>query len=402
MNGDDKKLTSHSKHLVAFMVSIVRKWRVTQTLRFGRYPVIRGDALAGAGFDVCTDTLFLSVIHDLAALMFDEGRKTPSLHTCMQILALRGVERRLAEYFVANGESDTSIESQRRAEFDAAILRLREKVPAVLECGNATACRRAREKYVSQFTLIGNGDDYKRLHTQDFGLSLDTPNWLIKRLRPILDDLSLVTQIGSFSWDAYAQQNEQISDQLATGFGGQAGFLPDLEDMVAQLEATRSSTSATRLPSEVSNVVGIPKTNIFKTGHRQANATRSSERALENCPLCGAKASIDLPEWSGGRFHINCADCGKFSTNKITIAELEILRAEGNVRIKELQYSIATAAHPWYITKHQRLGLIVLESGPAREMTKRDKKLRRRGTTTIVGVIRQSNTASQSDDPEDA
>ena len=107
---------------------------------------------------------------------------------------------------------------------------------------------------------------------------------------------------------------------------------------------------------------------------------------MENCPLCGIKASIISPEWSGGVILIKCAGCGEFSTNKITIDEIGALRAEGNPRIKELQCSIEMAEHPWYITKSPKLGIIVLELGPPQQMTKREKKLRRRGThINIIG-----------------
>lgn len=119
---------------------------------------------------------------------------------------------------------------------------------------------------------------------------------------------------------------------------------------------------------------------------------------MENCPLCGNKASIIPPEWSGGRIQIKCAWCGEFSTNKITINELDALRAEGSSRIKELQQSIAE--HPWYITKSQRLGNIVLESGSPRQMTKLEKKHRRRmsekGSSINIGRIYRSDN-----DPND-
>ena len=122
---------------------------------------------------------------------------------------------------------------------------------------------------------------------------------------------------------------------------------------------------------------------------------------MENCPICGIKASVIPPEWSGGRILIKCSECGEFSTNKITIDELDALRDEGSPRIKELQYSIEIAEHPWYITKSPRLGIIVLESGPPRQMTKRDKKIRRRGAYVTTGP--HINIIAHSDnDPNDA
>ncbi|MEM6484528.1 MAG: hypothetical protein AAF662_06035 [Pseudomonadota bacterium] len=236
MNGDDKKLISHSRHLVAFMASVTRKWRVTQTLIVGRYPEIRADELADAGFRVCTESLYFSVIHDLAALLFDEGRKTPSLATCLQILSQSVVERRLRNHYVASASGDYEGQQRFRDEFDIAVRRLREGIPAVLEFGDATACRRARDKYVAHFSLSGEGKYSMQLKIQHFGLLLDTPNRLIKRLLPVLDDLSLITGNTLFAWDAHAEENEQISTQLAIGFRGEAGVIPDIEDLIEQFE----------------------------------------------------------------------------------------------------------------------------------------------------------------------
>ena len=95
---------------------------------------------------------------------------------------------------------------------------------------------------------------------------------------------------------------------------------------------------------------------------------------MEKCPLCGNKASIDLPEWIGGRFSIKCNDCGEFATNSIVITELERLRAEASPRIGEIKYSIEIADHLWYLNWSQRLGMIILEAGQPRELTKHQKR----------------------------
>ncbi|EAQ98781.2 hypothetical protein [Congregibacter litoralis] len=260
MNGDDKKLIKHTDHLVAFMVSIIRKWRVTQALRLGQYPAIRENGLAATGFDVCTDTLFYSVIHDLDALMFDEGRRTPSLRTSLQILDRPGVEARFRARFLSSAACDGGSQTQDGSEFDNTMQRLRAEIPAVIDGGDATACRRARDRYTAHFWLQDDGCDYKRLDLQHFGLSLDTPNRLIKRLRPRIDDLCLVTQRDAHAWDTYAQQSEQISDELATELGGQAGFMPDIEEMKPQIEAiVRELANRGREPgvSQQGNKAGI-------------------------------------------------------------------------------------------------------------------------------------------------
>jgi hypothetical protein len=123
---------------------------------------------------------------------------------------------------------------------------------------------------------------------------------------------------------------------------------------------------------------------------------------VENCPLCGKRAAIELPVWSGGRYFFDCKSCGAFSSNKITVDELNILREQGSVRISELQTSIATADHQWNITKHPRLNQIVLESGPSREMTKREKKLKRRTKTVTVGLVYDPSPVDHGDEKKDA
>jgi hypothetical protein len=56
----------------------------------------------------------------------------------------------------------------------------------------------------------------------------------------------------------------------------------------------------------------------------------------------------------------------------------------------------------WNITKHQRLDQIVLESGAPREMTKREKKLKRRGTSVTVGLVYSAARTADGDGTEDA
>ena len=107
---------------------------------------------------------------------------------------------------------------------------------------------------------------------------------------------------------------------------------------------------------------------------------------MEHCPLCGNRASIEPPEWSGGRILIICPDCGEFSTNQIVIDELDRLRAEGSSRIGELQYSIEIADHPWYLNWSPSLKMIALEHDAPREMTKHQKKMRRRSRSTSASA----------------
>ncbi len=123
---------------------------------------------------------------------------------------------------------------------------------------------------------------------------------------------------------------------------------------------------------------------------------------MENCPLCGKKASIELPEWSGGRFSIECADCGGFSTNQIVITELERLRKEGSSRIGEIQYTIDIADHRWYLNWSQRLQAIFFELETPRVLTKRDKKGlskdARRGRSNPTGKIFRIQSGGDAED----
>jgi len=95
---------------------------------------------------------------------------------------------------------------------------------------------------------------------------------------------------------------------------------------------------------------------------------------MENCPLCGKKAYIDLPDWSGGRFSINCDNCGQYSTNQIVITEIEKLKREHSPRIEELRYTIDIAAHRWYLNWSQSLKSIIFEYETPQELSKSDKK----------------------------
>ena len=124
----------------------------------------------------------------------------------------------------------------------------------------------------------------------------------------------------------------------------------------------------------------------FAHGAPPMSPPGSLMQTMNKCPLCANPASIDTPEWSGGRILISCANCGEFSTNEITVDELVALREAGSPRIGELQHAIVTADHRWHVTRSPRLGLIVLESREPQPMTKRQKKHRRRTRTTGVSA----------------
>jgi hypothetical protein len=120
---------------------------------------------------------------------------------------------------------------------------------------------------------------------------------------------------------------------------------------------------------------------------------------MTNCPLCGGNARVDTPEWSGARFLVQCLMCGDYETNNFTIKELEKLRENKSPRIDELKASIESSDTLLHITKSQRLGMIVIESGPPSEMTKFHKKLRRRGTM-VTGRIYQEVPSIKQDESD--
>lgn len=115
---------------------------------------------------------------------------------------------------------------------------------------------------------------------------------------------------------------------------------------------------------------------------------------MEICPVCTQHAHIDEPEWSGGRFFVDCDSCGRFFTNRIVIGELERLREKGSSRIAEIQYTLRQYNVPRYLNWHQTLKLIFFDTETPRTLSANEKKRRarsvQRGESVVVGRIYKS------------
>ena len=100
---------------------------------------------------------------------------------------------------------------------------------------------------------------------------------------------------------------------------------------------------------------------------------------MDICPLCNEAAKVIPPSWSGGIFKVNCKSCGgEYFTNKITIDELETLKAKNHPRVKEIIDSIPLIGEYRLITKSQRYETIIFEQHPKPTETKQTRKMRQK------------------------
>lgn len=82
------------------------------------------------------------------------------------------------------------------------------------------------------------------------------------------------------------------------------------------------------------------------------------------------------------------------------LKDLEELREGSSTKIEQLHASIASSDSLLHITTSQRFGMIVIDSGPSREMTKFHKKLRRRGTRITLPLCLESPDSRGEDSNE--
>ena len=101
------------------------------------------------------------------------------------------------------------------------------------------------------------------------------------------------------------------------------------------------------------------------------------------CPLCEGTAETTLPEWSGGRLQVRCADCGNFETNYPSIDVFRELGESRQMNLYWIRDQIRRSPKMVHVTKNIH-GAITVEY--AEPMTKFQKKHRRKSIKNSSGV----------------
>jgi hypothetical protein len=124
---------------------------------------------------------------------------------------------------------------------------------------------------------------------------------------------------------------------------------------------------------------------------------------MKTCPVCDQKASVEEPEWSGGRYYVDCNVCGRFFTNKVVLQELDRLRAQGSKRVVAICQTLQRTDVGRYLNWSNTHNTIFFDWEVEKTPTKREKKSRsrsmRNGSTQVVGRIYQ-NTSNGEQDPQ--
>lgn len=112
---------------------------------------------------------------------------------------------------------------------------------------------------------------------------------------------------------------------------------------------------------------------------------------MKTCPVCGNTALIEEPEWSGGRYYVDCDACGRFFTNKVVLQELDRLRALGSERVIEIRQTLQRYDVGRYLNWSSAHKTIFFDQEVEQTPTKHEKKFRsrsmRNGSTQFAGRI---------------
>ena len=116
------------------------------------------------------------------------------------------------------------------------------------------------------------------------------------------------------------------------------------------------------------------------------------ELQADTCPLCDSTATIRLPDWSGGRLHVDCIECGIFETNYPAVYLYQTMDENKQLTLEWLRDQIERSSELMHVTKN-KYEAVTIES--AKPLTKLQKKSRRRAKPMVA-----TKSIIYYDDPE--
>jgi hypothetical protein len=217
-----KKLEGHNEHLLTYFLSISRKYELIRPMLSSNELVNRyGNGAAGQGFHILRLNMFLGIIQDLAKIIFDDSKKTPSIKKIIETLGAEPVTRQLKENYVSAyygedlpQEVKDQFSDERSNKFEDYIKRIGELYKDIIYSGEAELCRVTRDKYTAHLELRYVNGEYHYPQISDFDLSWDMADQLLVDIKELVSLLTMVIRDADFAWDSFEYQNKKIADKF--------------------------------------------------------------------------------------------------------------------------------------------------------------------------------------------
>lgn len=218
-----EKLAVHADHLMGLCVALERKTRIAETLIFNDFSATFDGSHASTGFVLIRETLYFSIIQDLATIIFDRSEKSPSISNCLEKLEKPEVQNRCRESFVAIGgldpETTRRLEKANAEKFDSTLSDFLESAAKILKDKDALRSKKCRDKLIAHYDLSQDGSGYSSPMPEDFGLTWGTARCVLDKAKPVVDSISSLTRDAGFAWEIFDEQNSRIEADLIEALG---------------------------------------------------------------------------------------------------------------------------------------------------------------------------------------
>lgn len=217
-----KKLKGHNEHLLTYFLSISRKYELIRPMLgsndlFKKY----GNGAAGQGFHIIRLNMFLGVIQDIAKIIFDHSKNTPSIKKIVEALEVESVAKQLKKDYVSAyvgedlpQELKDQFSNERSVKFSEHLNRIKDLYKDIIYSEEAELCKVTRDKYTAHLELKYMNGEYRYPKISDFDLSWDIADQLLADIKDVVILSTLIIRDSDFAWEPFEFHSKRISDRF--------------------------------------------------------------------------------------------------------------------------------------------------------------------------------------------
>ena len=214
------KLEGLSDNLLSFYLVIARKYALLEPMIFCQAICeTYGNDSASTGFGIIRDSLYISLIQDIANIVHDKGRSNPSVINILGYLNKVTIVDRLRELYTIEYCPEEELRgyykrkaSTRREEFESYIIELREQVDNLCNHTDIIAAKEVRDKFTAHLDLQYVADNYQYPDIGEYGFTKGSVGNMIDLLKPIVEKIGFIVRRSDFDWDSFQDQNTKIAN----------------------------------------------------------------------------------------------------------------------------------------------------------------------------------------------
>ncbi|WP_394170720.1 hypothetical protein [Saccharospirillum alexandrii] len=217
-----EKLTGHNKHLLTYFLSILRKYELIRPmLNSNELSKRYGAGAAGQGFYILKMNMFLSIVQDVAKIVFDVSKKAPSLKKIIEALENDAVVELLERKYISAYEGEKlpdeikeQFKIERSEKFKEYLEQAKILYKHVAYSGEAISCKTARDKYTAHLELKFVEGEYRYPDISEFELSWNIADQLLIDIKELVSLLTMIIRDADFAWESFENHNKKISDNF--------------------------------------------------------------------------------------------------------------------------------------------------------------------------------------------